>query len=161
MTADSPEGRLAAAGFAMPEVSAPRGSYAPYRAVEVGPSRWVSIAGQVCRQHGVAMAGQCQSEADVEPARRAAEVSMLNALAALRMACGGELSRVIQIVRLRGFIRAAPDFRHHPAVLDGASAVLRTAFPDQPLPARSALGVTSLPDGAWTEIEIDAVVMPD
>ncbi|MNL05880.1 Endoribonuclease L-PSP [compost metagenome] len=107
------------------------------------------------------MAGQCQSEADVEPARRAAEVSMLNALAALRVAADGELSRVIQIVRLRGFIRAAPDFTHHPAVLDAASAVLRTAFPDQALPARSALGVTSLPDGAWTEIEIDAVVMTD
>jgi enamine deaminase RidA (YjgF/YER057c/UK114 family) len=159
MTVSSPEALLAAAGFAMPAVSSPRGSYAPYRAVEVGPSRWVSIAGQVCRQQGVAMAGQCQSEADVEPARRAAEVSMLNALAALRVACDGELSRVIQIVRLRGFIRAASDFTHHPAVLDAASAVLRTAFPDQPLPARRALGVSSLPDGAWTEIEIDAVVM--
>lgn len=104
MTVHSPEARLAAAGFTVPEVSSPRGSYAPYRAVEVGPSRWVSIAGQVCRQQGVAMAGQCQSEADVEPARRAAEVSMLNALAALRVAADGELSRVIQIVRLRGFI---------------------------------------------------------
>jgi enamine deaminase RidA (YjgF/YER057c/UK114 family) len=105
------------------------------------------------------MAGQCRGQADVEPARRAAEVSMLNALAALRMACDDDLSNVIQIVRVRGFVRAAPDFAHHPAVLDAASAILRIAFPEQQLPARSALGAASLPDGAWIEIEIDAVVM--
>jgi len=158
MIGNTPEARLAAAGFTLPEVSTPRGNYAPYCVVQAGTSQWVSIAGQVCRQQGVAMAGQCVGDDDVEPARRAAEVSMLNTLAALRQACGGELSRVIQIVRLRGFIRAAPDFAQHPAVLDAASAVLRVAFPDQPLPARSALGVSSLPDRAWTEIEIDAMV---
>lgn len=159
MTAASPEALLGAAGFTLPEVSRPRGSYAPYCIVDTDASRWVSIAGQVCRRQGVAMAGQCRGQADVEPARRAAEVSMLNALAALRMACDDDLSNVIQIVRVRGFIRAAPDFGHHPAVLDAASAILRIAFPEQPLPARSALGVASLPDGAWIEIEIDAVVM--
>jgi enamine deaminase RidA (YjgF/YER057c/UK114 family) len=158
MMADTPESRLARAGFQLNKVSTPRGSYAPFCAVQVGSSQWVSIAGQVCRRDGVAMVGQCRSEADLEPARRAAEVSMLNALAALRLACNGELSSVIQIVRLRGFIRAAPEFTRHAAVLDAASAVLRTAFPDQPLPARSALGVASLPDCAWTEIEIDAIV---
>lgn len=159
MTANSPEARLAAAGFTLPEAPSPRGSYAPYCAIQAGASQWVSIAGQVCRRNGVAMAGQCQRDDDLEIPRHAAEISMLNALAALRLACGGELSRVIQIVRLRGFIRAAPDFTRHAAVLDAASAVLRAAFPGQPLPARSALGVSSLPDCAWTEIEIDAIVM--
>lgn len=158
MTTNTPEARLAAAGFQLPAVSTPRGNYAPFCAIPVGNSQWVSIAGQVCRQDGVAMAGQCRTEDDLEPARRAAEVSMLNALAALRLACGGELSRVTQVVRLRGFVRAAPEFTRHPAVLDAASAVLRVAFPDQPLPARSALGVSSLPDSAWTEIEVDAIV---
>lgn len=158
MTIDAPEVRLAAAGFTLPEVSTPRGNYAPYSVVRMGTTQWVSIAGQVCRQSGIAMSGQCRDDDDVEPACRAAEVSMLNALAALRLACDGDLSRVIQVVRLRGFIRAAPDFARHPAVLDAASAVLRAAFPDQPLPARSALGVSSLPDRAWTEIEIDALV---
>jgi len=159
VTDSSPEARLAAAGFTLPEVSSPRGSYAPYCAIQVGTSQWVSIAGQVCRRNGVAMAGQCRSDDDLELARHAAEVSVLNALAILRLACDGELARVVQIVRLRGFIRAAPDFTRHAAVLDAASAVMRAAFPGQPLPARSALGVASLPDRAWTEIEVDAIVM--
>ncbi|QYY29377.1 RidA family protein [Cupriavidus pinatubonensis] len=158
MTIDTPEARLVAAGLDLPAVPTPRGNYAPFCAIPVGPCRWVSISGQVCREDGVAMSGLCRTSDDLEPARRAAEVSILNALAALQLACDGELSRVTQIVRLRGFIRASADFGSHPAVLDAASAVLRVAFPDQPLPARSALGVASLPDCAWTEIEIDAIV---
>ncbi len=158
MKIDTPESRLAEAGLRLPEVSTPRGHYAPFCAIPFGAMQWVSIAGQVCRRDGVAMAGQCRTDDDLAPARHAAEVSMLNALAALRQACDGDLSRVRQVVRLRGFVRAAPTFTRHPAVLDAASAVLRVAFPDQPLPARSALGVASLPDCAWTEIEVDALV---
>lgn len=154
----TPETRLAAAGLVLPQVSAPQGHYAPFCAVPFGNAQWVSISGQVCRRGGVAMSGQCRTDDDLVPARQAAEVSMLNALAALRLACGGELSRVIQVVRLRGFVRATETFTRHPAVLDAASAVLRVAFPDQPLPARSALGVASLPDCAWTEIEVEAIV---
>ncbi|XQM38701.1 Endoribonuclease L-PSP/chorismate mutase-like domain-containing protein [Cupriavidus sp. H19C3] len=187
MMTDTPEARLAAAGFHLPAVPTPRGNYAPFCAMPYatpdaippadsaasgrasagsvalanpvrGRAQWISISGQVCRQDGVAMTGQCRTEADLEPARRAAEVSMLNALAALQVACGGDLTRVVQVVRLRGFVRAAPEFSRHPAVLDAASAILRIAFPEQPLPARSALGVSSLPDQAWTEIEVDAIV---
>lgn len=154
----SPESRLASAGLVLPQVSAPQGNYAPFCTMPFGDARWVSISGQVCRRAGVAMAGQCRTDDDLAPARQAAEVSMLNALAALRLACGGDLSRVIQVVRLRGFVRATESFTRHPAVLDAASAVLRVAFPDQPLPARSALGVASLPDCAWTEIEVEAIV---
>lgn len=156
---ESPESRLAAVGLALPPVSAPRGHYAPFCAIPAGAdAQWVSISGQVCRRDGVAMAGECRTDDDVPAACQAVEVAVLNALAALRQACDGDLSRVIQVVRLRGFIRAAPSFTRHPAVLDAASAVLRVAFPHQPLPARSALGVASLPDCAWTEIEIDALV---
>lgn len=158
MSIDTPESRLATAGLRLPEVSAPQGHYAPFCMVPLGAVQWVSISGQVCRRAGVAMAGQCRTEDDLPAARQAAEVSMLNALAALRLACGGDLSRVRQVARLRGFVRAAPDFTRHPAVLDAASAVLRVAFPEQPLPARSAVGVASLPDCAWTEIELDAFV---
>nr|WP_315591987.1 RidA family protein [uncultured Cupriavidus sp.] len=159
---ETPEQRLAASQFALPDPPTPRGNYAPVCTVAVGGLQWVSVAGQVSRQNGVAMSGQCRTDDDIEPAQRAAEVAMCNALAALRLACGGHLERVTQIVRLRGFIRAAPEFARHATVLDAASHVLHQAFPEQALPARSALGVASLPDQAWIEVEIDAfVAMPD
>lgn len=127
---------------------------------EVAGQCWVAVSGQTSRIAGQALAGICASDADLQPARHAATVAMLNALAALRTACGGELARVQHVVRLRGFVRSAPDFGAHPRVLDAASDVLAIAFPHLALPARSALGVASLPDGVWVELEIDALFTP-
>ena len=62
------------------------------------------------------------------------------------------------IVQLRGYLRSEADFAEHSAVLDGASQVLQAAFPDMPRPARSAVGVTSLPGRCWAEIEISALL---
>ncbi|CAN7423343.1 RidA family protein [Acidovorax sp. LjRoot66] len=156
----TPEERLAAAGLVLPPAPQPRGSYAPCHVHEVAGQCWVAVSGQTSRIAGQALAGICASDADLQPARHAATVAMLNALAALRTACGGELARVQHVVRLRGFVRSAPDFGAHPRVLDAASDVLAIAFPHLALPARSALGVASLPDGVWVELEIDALFTP-
>jgi enamine deaminase RidA (YjgF/YER057c/UK114 family) len=80
---------------------------------------------------------------------------MLNTLAALNLACEGQLGQVMHLVRLRGFIRSDESFTAHTAVLDAASEILAIAFPDLPLPARTAVGVSSLPDKAWVELELD------
>lgn len=158
MTAGSPAERLATAGHRLPAPPVPRGLYAPSCRVPLGDGRaWVHVSGQTCRIDGTAMAGQCRGDADVAPAARAAEVALLNALAALDAAAGG-LAHVVQVVRLRGFVRATPDFTRHAAVLDGASRLLALAFVEPPPPARSAVGVASLPDAAWVEIELEAVV---
>ncbi|WP_326542118.1 RidA family protein [Pseudorhodoferax sp.] len=158
MSADAVLARLHAAGHRLPAPPLPRGLYAPSCRMPLDAGRaWVHVAGQTCRVEGVALAGLCSGEADVAPAARAAEVAVLNALAALHAGAGG-LARVQQIVRLRGFVRSAPGFLRHAAVLDGASRVLAAAFPDQPPPARTAVGVASLPDAAWIEIELEAVV---
>lgn len=158
MSADAVLARLHAAGHRLPAPPQPRGLYAPACRMPLDAGRsWVHVAGQTCRVEGVALAGLCRDDADLAPAAQAAEVAVLNALAALHAAAGG-LAQVRQIVRLRGYVRAAPDFRRHAAVLDGASRVLALAFPDQPQPARTAVGVASLPDAAWIEIELEAMV---
>lgn len=152
MTAATPEARLAAAGYALPPAPVPRGSYAPYCVVDGR----VSLSGQTPRRDGIAMAGCCRTEDDIAAARQAAEVAMLNALAALRAAAGGRLDAVRQVTRLRGFIRSDAEFTRHSLVLDAASSVLALAFPDQALPARTAVGVPGLPDRSWIEIELEA-----
>lgn len=158
MSTDGVLARLQAAGHSLPAPPQPRGLYAPACRMPLDAGcAWVHVAGQTCRVEGVALAGLCRGDADLAPAARAAEVAALNALAALQAAAGG-LAQVLQIVRLRGYVRAAPDFRRHAAVLDGASRVLGLAFPDQPPPARTAVGVASLPDAAWIEIELEAVI---
>ncbi|WP_420992304.1 RidA family protein [Cupriavidus sp. 30B13] len=148
----TPEQRLAAAGHALPPAPAPRGAYAPFSAA----GEWVAVSGQTSRRDGTALAGICRADADVAPARQAAQAAMLNALAALRAACGGALENVAQVTRVRGFIRSGADFARHTAVLDAASDLLALAFPGHPLPARTAVGAASLPDQTWIEIELDA-----
>jgi enamine deaminase RidA (YjgF/YER057c/UK114 family) len=156
----TPEARLRAAGHTLPAPSRPRGAYAPFCRQSLGPGvgTLFTLSGQVCRVDGLALAGVCDAGQPLEDARQAARVAMRNALAVLASACGGALPAVCQVLRLRGFIRATPTFGAHPQVLDAASEVLHIAYPEQPLPARTAVGVGSLPDGAFIEIEVDVVV---
>lgn len=49
------------------------------------------------------------------------------------------------------YVRAAPSFEQHSAVADGASERIAAAFGGR-LPARAAIGVSSLPGGAPVEV---------
>lgn len=152
------ESRLAAAGWRLPAPPRPRGSYAPYHLTALDGATLACVSGQASRLDGVPIVGQCQPGQDLAPARAACAQAALSGLAALRQACGGDLGRVRAIVQLRGYLRSEADFEEHSAVLDGASQVLEAAFPGMPRPARSAVGVASLPGRAWAEVEIIALV---
>jgi enamine deaminase RidA (YjgF/YER057c/UK114 family) len=161
MSTTTPEQRLAAAGHRLPAAPQPRGNYAPFHLLPMPDGRrGLTVSGQTCRVDGVAIAGTCAPGASLEPARAAAEVAMLNVLAAVAAACDGTLPTRLDVCRVRGFVRATADFTAHSAVLDAASDVLRTAWPDAARPARTVVGVASLPDGAFIEIEMDAVLPP-
>lgn len=159
MNATTPEQRLAAAGHRLPAPPQPRGSYAPFHLQTMqGGSRLLTVSGQTCRIDGVAISGTCTPGASLEPACAAAKVAMLNLLAAAAAACGGALPVRLDVCRVRGFVRSTADFTSHTEVLDAASTVLCIAWPDATRPARTAVGVASLPDGAFVEIELDAVL---
>lgn len=155
---ESPEARLANAGYQLPESPQPRGRYAPFQRVPIAPHvDLLTISGQVPRSGDTVLAGICMPEHSLEPAYAAARLSALRVLAAVAAACGGRLPAHIDILRLRGYVRSTSDFEEHTAVLDAASEVLRIAWPKVVLPARTAVGVPSLPDGAYIEIELDAL----
>ncbi len=104
----------------------------------------------------LAYAGLVGEELDVETAKKSAALAMLCTLANLKGALGGSLDRVDRFVKLMGFVRCRPDFGDPPLVINGASEVLLAIFGADHLPARSAIGVASLPSGA--SVEIDTVV---
>jgi hypothetical protein len=65
------------------------------------------------------------------------------------------LDRVKQVVHLRGYIAAAPQFERHTQALDAASALIHLAFGEVGgAHARPALGVSSLPSGGLAEVEL-------
>jgi len=104
----------------------------------------------------LAYAGLVGEEIDVETAKKSAALAMLCTLANLKGALGGSLDRIERFVKLMGFVRCRPDFGDPPLVINGASEVLLAIFGAELLPARSAIGVASLPSGA--SVEIDTIV---
>lgn len=155
---DAVSARLQQAGHLLPAPPSPQARYAPYSTWTCAQTTFVSISGQTSRVNGAPMAGFCHGDSDIAQGKKAAVIATLNALAILKVACGGDLSRVKQITRLRGYVRSTPAFTAQSTVLDGASEVLALAFPTQALPARTAVGVSALPGECLVEIEIEAIL---
>jgi len=89
----------------------------------------------------------------VEQGAQAAHWCALNALSVL-VAALGNLDRVDRVLTVLGFVACAPDFLEQPAVIDGASRLLRDVFGDAGRHSRSAIGVAALPRGGAVEIEV-------
>ena len=68
----------------------------------------------------------------------------------------GSLDRIARIVRLTGFVNAAPGFADHPSVINGASDLVVEILGDAGRHTRAAVGVSSLPLNA--AVEIDAII---
>ena len=96
----------------------------------------------------------------VEEGIDAARQCALNALAVL-LAEIGTLTRVIQVVRLTGYVSAAEGFTEHPKVIDGASAALTDYLGERGRHSRSAIGVSNLPHGAPVEIDLTVAIALD
>ena len=89
----------------------------------------------------------------VEEAADAARICAINILAQINVACEGDLERIVQCVKLGGFVASTPDFTDHPTVINGASDFMGEALGARGVHARAAVGVAALPLNASVEIE--------
>ena len=96
---------------------------------------------------------QSASSSNCAPGQAAARLCLVNVLAQLRAACGGDLDRVRRVLRLGGFIAAPPDFADHARVMNGASDLAVEVFGEAGRHARSTIGAPSLPGNAAVEVE--------
>ena len=145
------EERLAKLGHKLWEPGAPIANYV--NAVRTG--NLVYLAGQGPRQEDgkYGYIGKVGKDMDVDTARKAAELVMLNCLGVLKQEIG-DLDRVKRVVKLLGMVNCTPDFTDQPKVINGASDLLVAAFGDAGPHARSAVGMSSLPLGISVEIEM-------
>lgn len=144
------ERQLAELGKTLPPAPAAVANYVG--AVRVGNLVFVSGHGPV-QDGALIYRGKLGRDMDVETARQAAELVILNALASLKAEIG-DLDRVKRIVKLLGMVNSAPDFGDQPKVIDGASNLLVALFGDRGRHARSAVGMGALPFGISVEIEM-------
>jgi enamine deaminase RidA (YjgF/YER057c/UK114 family) len=144
------EQRLQELGIALPPPPTPFGAYV--EAVTIG--NLVFLSGMLpVVGHEPQFIGRVGGELTVEEGRKAAEVACLSALSAAR-AYLGSLDKVTGVAKLGVYIATEGDFREHPKVADGASAMLVKVFGEEKLSGRIVLGVASLPLGLPIELEL-------
>ncbi|MFN3582724.1 RidA family protein [Phenylobacterium sp.] len=146
------EDRLAKLGITLPQPNAPVANYVPF--VRVGDL--LHISGQVSVDASGGIKGIVGEDVDAETAKAAARLCGINLIAQMKAACEGDLSRVVRVVKLGGFVQAGPSFFDIPQVVNGCSDLMVEAFGDAGRHARSAVGVYRLPLNF--AVEVDAVV---
>jgi enamine deaminase RidA (YjgF/YER057c/UK114 family) len=146
------EARLAELGITLPVPAAPVANYVSC----VRSGSQLVISGQICAgsdgKLSEAHKGKLGAEISLEEGQAAARLCAINLLAQAKAALG-DLDKVVQVVRLGGFINALPTYGGLPAVMNGASDLMVAVFGDKGRHARSTIGVAELPFDAAVEGE--------
>ena len=126
---------------------------AVYRTVVVASNvAYVSGHGPL-KSDGTMISGRVGADLDLAAGKAAARQVGLAILATLRAELGS-LDRVKRLLKTLGMVNATPDFRDHPAVINGCSELFVEVFgPERGIGARSAVGMGSLPSNIPVEIE--------
>jgi enamine deaminase RidA (YjgF/YER057c/UK114 family) len=152
----TPEDRLRALGLELPAPPVPVAAYS--LAVRTGDLLYLS--GTTCYRDGQPMyRGKVGRDLTVEQGYDAARQTGLNLLAVLRQAVG-RLELVDQVVKVNGYVNSAAGFTGQPAVIDGASDLMRAVFGERGRHARTSVGVAELPGDIPVEIEMIVELSP-
>jgi len=144
--------KLEELGIIVPEISKPLAAYVP----GLVAGEFIYVSGQLPSQAGeIIYTGKVGQELTVEQGQEAARLAVINCLAVLQHYLQG-WSKLVQIVKLTGYVQCRPDFYEQAKVLNGASELLEQIFGEQGRHARAAVGVAALPLNAACEVEMIA-----
>lgn len=144
------EERLRALGIELAAAPAPAANYVPYQVA----GDLLIVSGQLPMRDGtVAIKGKLGADVSLDDGQAAARLCMVNVFAQVKAACGGDLDRIAQCLRLGGFVNCTPEFTDQPKVINGASDLAVDVLGEAGKHARAAVGASSLPLGAAVEIE--------
>lgn len=149
-----PTARLAERGIVLPPPPTPKGTYVPV--VVSGTLAFVS--GQIVTEGGsIVSPGLVDRDVSYEAAKELARRAALQGLSALAAALGS-LDRVRQVVRVGVYVASSPTFSRQHEVANGATDLLVEVFGEAGRPARTSVGVPSLPLNAPIEVELIVAV---
>ncbi len=156
------ETRLNEMGIALPRPPKAVANYIP--GVKVGEILYVAgTIGTVVSPDDediLPIKGKLGRELTVEQGYQSARLTAINHLAMIK-AVIGDLDDVVRIVKLVGYVNAAPGFQKAPWVLNGASDLLVEVFgSERGKHARAALYQNELTGDAPIEIEMTVQVKP-
>lgn len=145
------EKRIQELGITLPESPQPIANYVP--AVRTGNLLFVAGLGPAARPDGTTPNGKIGKDLTQEEGYEAARLVGVNLLARLKSSLG-DLDRVSRIVKLLSMVNCTPEFTQQPAVANGCSDLLVEVFGERGRHARSAVGMSSLPNDIPVEIEM-------
>jgi enamine deaminase RidA (YjgF/YER057c/UK114 family) len=142
--------RLKELGIVLPKPAPVQGAYVPW----IKSATFLFVSGQITMgPNGLEHAGTLGVDMNVDFGRKAARLAAINVLAQAADALEGDLDRVTRVIKVTGFVAAAPNFHQHPEVINGASELFVDVFGELGRHARAAIGCSSLPRGSSVEVE--------
>ena len=150
----SVQARLASLGIELPPLAIPAAAYMPY----VRTGNLLFLSGHIAKKDGKAWVGQLGRDTDTATGKQAARSIAIDLMGTLSAALGGDLERVVRIVKVMSLVNSTADFTEQHLVTNGCSELLGEVFGDAGKHARSAFGVAQIPMGACVEIELIAEI---
>ncbi|MDP1555747.1 MAG: RidA family protein [Hyphomonas sp.] len=144
----TPEAKLDALGIVLPTPMKPVATYVPY----VITGNLLYVSGQVSATAEGRIMGRLGEDMELSAGQHAARICGINLIAQCKAAVG-DLSRIKRVVKLGGFVNAAPNFVDIPQVVNGCSDLMVEVFGEAGKHARAAVACPTLPLGVAVEVD--------
>ena len=136
----------------LPPAPDPVGAYVAGKII----GNFLYISGQISiESNGDLIKGKLGANLTVEEGYKAAERCALNIMSQAKKFLLGDLSRILNCVKIVGFVNSTHEFIDQPKVINGASDLLVKILGDKGKHTRAAVSVNSLPLGV--AVEVDAI----
>jgi len=146
--------KLKQLNITLPPVAVPAAAYVPF----VRTGNLVFLSGHIAKKDGKPWVGQLGKDTTTEEGKAAARAVAIDLMGTLSAALGGDLEKVVRIVKVMSLVNSTGSFTEQHLVTNGCSELLGEVFGDKGAHARSAFGVAQIPMGACVEIELIAEV---
>ena len=136
----------------LPEPKDPVGSYVASKIV----GKLLYISGQISiDEKGNLIQGKIGKDLDLNQGYEAAKRCGMAILSQVKKACGGDLSKVENCIKLTGYVNSTDNFIDQPKVINGASEIITKVLDSKGLHTRAAVSSNSLPLNV--AVEVDAI----
>ncbi|WP_231576882.1 RidA family protein [Sphingobacterium sp. IITKGP-BTPF85] len=133
----------------LPEVPQPAGNYKPY--IRTGNLIFIN---QVALKDGkILNPGKLGKELNEQQVKEATRTTMLNVIAVLNEAVGGNLEQVKRCVQLTGIFNTPEGYTKHADLMNVASDLTVDVFGEKGKHARATFGASSIPVNSAVEIQ--------
>lgn len=133
----------------LPKVPQPAGNYQPY----VRSGNLVFINQVALKDGKILHPGKLGRELTEQQVNEATRLTMLNVIAVLNEAVGGDLNRVKRCVQLTGIFNTPEDYTKHAGLMNIASDLTVEVFGEKGKHARATFGASSIPVNSSVEIQ--------